>query len=151
MRTRRPREVQTLYRVSQLQSPDACLWGPALIYQAILPYPPHFLHAPCCRVDLSSWASLMAQQVKNPPQCRRCRRHWFGPWVGNIPWRRKWRPTPILLSEKPHGQRSLAGYSSQVTKGRTPLSTAQRHGTFRTTKSWHPSCRVVPSSFISFT
>ena len=25
------------------------------------------------------------------------------------------------------------------------------HGTFRTTKSWHPSCRVVPSSFINFT
>ena len=90
---------------------------PALIYQAILPYPPHSLHAPCCRVDLSSWASLMAQQVKNPLQCRRCRRYWFGPWVGNIPWRRKWWPTPILLPEKTHGQRSLAGYSSQGHEG----------------------------------
>ena len=21
-----------------------------------------------------------------------CRRHTFGPWVGTIPWRRKWQP-----------------------------------------------------------
>ena len=28
-----------------------------------------------------------------------------------IPWRRKWKPTPIFLPGKSHGQRSLAGYS----------------------------------------
>ena len=33
------------------------------------------------------------------------------PWVGKIPWRRKWQPTPVFLLEKPHGQRSLVGYS----------------------------------------
>ena len=27
------------------------------------------------------------------------------------PWRRKWQPTPVFLPGKPHGQRSLAGYS----------------------------------------
>ena len=27
------------------------------------------------------------------------------------PWRRKWQPTLVFLSEKSHGQRSLAGYS----------------------------------------
>ena len=26
-------------------------------------------------------------------------------------WRRKWQPTPVLLPEKSHGQRSMAGYS----------------------------------------
>ena len=26
-------------------------------------------------------------------------------------WRRKWQPTPVFLTEKFHGQRSLAGYS----------------------------------------
>ena len=35
----------------------------------------------------------------------------FYPWIRNIPWRRKWQPTPILLLGKSHGQRSLAGYS----------------------------------------
>ena len=35
----------------------------------------------------------------------------FGPWVGKIPWRRKRQPTPVFLSGKSHGQRSLAGCS----------------------------------------
>ena len=35
----------------------------------------------------------------------------FDPWVGKIPWKRKWQPTPVLLSGKSHGRRSLAGYS----------------------------------------
>ena len=35
------------------------------------------------------------------------------PWVGKVPWRRKWQPTPVFLPGKPHGQRSLAGYSSE--------------------------------------
>ena len=26
-------------------------------------------------------------------QCRRHKRHGFNPWVGKIPWRRKWQPT----------------------------------------------------------
>ena len=30
-------------------------------------------------------------------QCRRCR---FGLWVGKIPWRRKWQPTPVFLPEE---------------------------------------------------
>ena len=29
-------------------------------------------------------------------------------------WRRKWQPTPILLPEESHGQRSLEGYSIQI-------------------------------------
>ena len=39
-----------------------------------------------------SWASLVAQM--NPP---RCRRHGFNPWVGKIPRRRAWQPTPVFL------------------------------------------------------
>ena len=33
------------------------------------------------------------------------------PGSGRFPWRRKWQPTPVLLPEKPHGWRSLVGYS----------------------------------------
>jgi len=29
-------------------------------------------------------------EVKNPLQCRRQGRCRFNPWVGKIPWRRKW-------------------------------------------------------------
>ena len=40
-----------------------------------------------------------------------CRRRSFDPWVGNIPWRRKWQPAVVFLAWKSHGQRNLAGYS----------------------------------------
>ncbi|XDA86191.1 hypothetical protein R6Z07F_015941 [Ovis aries] len=33
----------------------------------------------------------------------------FDPWVGKIPWRRKWPPTPVFLPGESHGQRSLVG------------------------------------------
>ena len=29
-----------------------------------------------------------------------CRRHRFNPWVGKIPWRMKWQPTPVFLPGK---------------------------------------------------
>ena len=43
--------------------------------------------------------------------CRRHRRRGFDPWVGKIPWSRKWQPTPVFLPGNLYGQRSLAGYS----------------------------------------
>ena len=46
-------------------------------------------------------------------QCRRCG---FDPWVGKIPWRRKWQPTPVFLPGESHGQRSLGGYNPQGLK-----------------------------------
>ena len=51
------------------------------------------------------------------------RRDGFNPWVGKIPWRRKWQPTPIFLPGKSHGQRSLVGYSPGVAKSQTRLTT----------------------------
>ena len=53
-------------------------------------------------------AFLVAQMVKNPPAMWET---WVHPWVGNIPWRSKWLPTPVLWPGESHGQRSLAGYS----------------------------------------
>ena len=44
-------------------------------------------------------------------QCRRHRTLGFDPWVGKIPWRRKWQPTPVFLPGESHGQWSLAGYT----------------------------------------
>ena len=44
-------------------------------------------------------------------QCRRCRKWQFNPWVGKIPWRRKWQLTSVFLPGESHGQRSLVGYS----------------------------------------
>ena len=43
--------------------------------------------------------------------CQR-RRLGFDPWVGKIPWRRKWQPTQVFLPGKSHGQSCLVGYST---------------------------------------
>ena len=54
----------------------------------------------------------VAPVVKNPPaNAGRPKRPGFDPWVGKIPWRRKWQPTPVFLPGKSHGQRSLMGCS----------------------------------------
>ena len=41
--------------------------------------------------------------------CLQCKGPMFDPWVGKIPWRREWLPTPVLLPGEFHGQRSLVG------------------------------------------
>ena len=39
---------------------------------------------------------------------RRCR---FDPWARKIPWKKACQPTPVFLSGKSHGQRSMRSYS----------------------------------------
>ena len=48
--------------------------------------------------------------------CMQCRRPGFSPWVGKIPWRREWQPTPVFLPGESRGQRSLADYGPQGCK-----------------------------------
>ena len=61
-----------------------------------------FIHLICMR------AFPMAQQQRICLPLRRCQ---FNPWVGNIPWKRKWESTPVFMPRKSHGQRSLVRYS----------------------------------------
>ena len=56
----------------------------------------------------------MAWTVKNLSAMQETQ---FNPWVGKIPWRREWQPTPLFLPGKSHGQRSLAGCSPRGPKG----------------------------------
>ena len=51
----------------------------------------------------------------------------FDSWVGKIPWRRKWLPTPVFLPGESHGQRSLNGYSPRDCKSRTRLQLNHHH------------------------
>ena len=60
-------------------------------------------------------------------QCGRCQRPGLDPWVGKIPWRRKWQPTPVLLPGESHGQRSLAGYSPWGRKESDPTERLHFH------------------------
>ena len=51
-------------------------------------------------------ASLVAEMVKRLSAMQET---WVHPWVGKIPWRRKWQPTPVFLPGKSHGPWSLPG------------------------------------------
>ena len=55
-----------------------------------------------------SWASLVAQMVKNLPAMRET---WVQFLVRKIPWRRARQPTPVFCPGESHGQRRLVGYS----------------------------------------
>ena len=58
-------------------------------------------------------ASLAAQKVESACNTGDLgSRPGFNPWIGKIPWKRKWQPTPVFLPGKSHGWRSLAGYSA---------------------------------------
>ena len=59
-------------------------------------------------------------------QCGRCNRRGFDPWVGKIPCRRAWQPTPVFLPGESHGQRSLTGYSPQGHK-ETDMTEVTQH------------------------
>ena len=56
----------------------------------------------------SQGALVVKNQPANAGDIMRCG---FDPWVGKIPWKRKWEPTPVFLPGESHGQRNLAGYS----------------------------------------
>ena len=63
---------------------------------------------------IDSWASLVAQLIKNPPaNSGDIKRHGFNPWDGKIPWKRAWQPTLNILAwkipwtEEPGGLQSM--------------------------------------------
>ena len=59
-------------------------------------------------------ASQVVPVVKNlPANAGDIKRRRFNPWGGTIPW----QPIPVFLPGESHGQRSLAGYSSQSGTG----------------------------------
>ena len=64
-----------------------------------------------------SQSPLWCSGKESACQCRRCG---FDAWIGKIPWRGAWQPTPVFLPGNSCGQRNLAGYSLW---GQTQLST----------------------------
>ena len=79
-------------------------------------FPPVWNNLPLHKLHHFSSITMHHHASGKEPACqsRRHKRHGFDPWVGKIPWRRKWQPAPVFLSEKSNGQRSLVGYSPWV-------------------------------------
>ena len=65
-----------------------------------------------------------------------CRRPGFDPWVGKVPWRGEWQPTPVFLPGKLHGQRSLAGHS--------PWGRKESRHDWATTHAWMHAHTHIP-------
>ena len=76
--------------------------------------------------ETNTLASLVAQQVKEPPAMQEMQEI----WVLSLG---AWQPTSVLLPGKSHGQRSLVGYSPQGHKESDATeATEHRHGTHMT-------------------
>ena len=55
--------------------------------------------------------SVSKESSCNAGDCLQRRIPMFKPWIGKIPWRRKWQSVPVFLPGESQGQRSLVGYS----------------------------------------
>ena len=71
----------------------------------------------------------------------------FDPWVGKIPWSRKWHPTPVFLSGKFHGQKSLAGYSPW---GYKEPDTTEHHQVSATRASYRKKSTNILANTVKF-
>ena len=56
--------------------------------------------------------SLCTRWLSGKEPTHQCRRGGFDPWVGKIPCRKKWQPTPVFLCGKFHGGRQAGGLQS---------------------------------------
>ena len=67
----------------------------------------------CVCVCVCMWSYILPKWWSIEESTCQCRKYqWcrFNPWVGKIPWSRKWQSALVFLSGKFYGQRSLAGY-----------------------------------------
>ena len=60
-------------------------------------------------------------------QGRRPKRREFSPWVGKIPWRRAWQPTPVFFLENPMDRGAWRATVHGVAKSRTGLKRLSTH------------------------
>ena len=78
-----------------------------------------------------------------------CRRPGFSPWVGKIPWRREWLPTPVFLPGEFHGQRNLVGYSPWGRKESEDWATnTSLHKRWVILKNHHQTLKTFKKGFI---
>ena len=87
------------------------------------------------RAWVLAWGSEVLGASQQQRICLQCKRCWFDPWVGKIPWMRAWQPSPVFLSGESHGCNSLAGYSLQGCK-ESDTTKATEHTRMHFEVSW---------------
>ena len=86
-----------------------------------------------------SWASVVAQLVKNPPAVQET-------WVGKIPWRRQRLPTPVSWPGEFHGLGSPWGHKELDTT--EPLSLTSFTSSGKNTRPFRYDLNQIPYDFI---
>ena len=72
------------------------------------------------------------------PACQcGCKRPGFNPWVGKIPWRRKWQPSPVFYLENPMDRGAWPTAVHRVGKSGTQLKQLSTHTWI---PLWHLQC-----------
>ena len=71
-------------------------------------------------------------------------RHGFDPWVGKIPWRRAWQPTPAFLPGESRGQRGLEAAVCGVAKSQIRLKPLSMHTTHSRASRASPPLPSLP-------
>ena len=69
--------------------------------------------------------ALQVDSLPAEPQgiCLQCKRPGFYPWVGKVPWKRKWQPTPLYsYLENPMDRGAWPATVHRVTKSQRGLS-----------------------------
>ena len=70
-------------------------------------------HSVCAQLNLLFGLSRWLRGKESSCQCRR---HEFDPWVREIPWRRKWQPTPVFLLGNPWTEKACGATLHGVTR-----------------------------------
>ena len=85
----------------QVDSLPLCHLGSIYIYMYVCVYIYIYMSTPICQDPLSSLVTISFGDFPGGTSDKefacQCRRPGFDPWVRKIPWRRKWKPTPVFL------------------------------------------------------
>ena len=102
----------------------------------------------CLKLSSFTYLPWWLDGKKSTCQCRKCKKWGFDPWVGKMPWRRKWQPTPEFLTGKSHKQRSLVGYSPWICKrvGQDLVTKYHHMPLWGSRASPHPWLKEAPCS-----
>ena len=85
-----------------------CIYAHKQVYISLLHSKPYIKVHLLYIIHAFHWIS----SKESTCQRRRCRRRGFDRWVGKIPWKREWQPTPVLAweipwTEEPGGLQSM--------------------------------------------
>ena len=106
---------------------DLYVWTLDCVDHAIFGYVFVFVYASCIYFYLF-WLLRISRWLSGKESACQCRKCMFGPWVGKIPWRRKWQPIPVFCLRNP-----LTGaWESDTTEQKAESTVLNSRGSWRT-------------------